>query len=64
MAWGQIGNVAVPANFQSGYAGYHNEGETKSMRKLMAGDSIWFVAQDAQDVNNSVQYTIQFFYKT
>jgi len=40
-------------------------GSTKTMRKLKAGDSIWFLAQSVFSTNNfSLSLQVTFFYKT
>lgn len=65
MAWGSL---TVHRSGQVGATDsrcyFPNVGETKSMRKLMAGDALYFIAQDNSSLRFIINYTIQFFYKT
>lgn len=64
ICWGMMGIQGVSAG-SGGRVTYDvNEGSTKAMRKLMAGDRIALVAQDNSNESNYLDFTVQLFYKT
>lgn len=57
-------SVVPPIDINVGPIVQHFEGDTKTMRKLMGGDKIMFIAKPEQNWTGSVDGIIQFFAKS
>jgi len=65
LAWGQL--ILQPSSAASAgqrSSPYKDVGQTKSMRKMQAGDAMYLCLQDSSDDGFIADYIIQYFYKT